>query len=216
MARFNEILVGRFNRAVQKLCAIKGAPPTAQVSSEVGVQIAFNQMGPDFRYLEGWNVFGGSVDLAPSVGNANGIQFSMDNLNAGQRGATNAIGVLHRLQIITSLADVVNLSENFASTNNLGGAQFTGAKLDSRELVAGSALQISSIQGVVPALGLGIFRFQTQANVPYEIIPIDSDVGIPMNGVHNLRLNSQVPTLNVEWWVNFWWRERFLEDSERT
>src|SRR5258708_26699837 len=39
MARFNEILVGRYNRYLQKLLGIKGPPPSAQRSPEVGSQI---------------------------------------------------------------------------------------------------------------------------------------------------------------------------------
>ena len=212
MARFNEILVGRFNRAVQKLFAIKGGPPTAQVSSEVGVQIPFGQMGADFRYLEGWALFAAAINLAPSVGNANGVQFSLDNPNVPR--ITNIVAVLTRLQIITSLADVITVSENFAPNLNLTNVG-TGIRLDSRGSRSASALNVSSSQGVIPAFGFTINQFSTQPNVPYEII-LPDEMGIPMNGIHNIRLNSLVPTLNVQWYVNVWFRERFLEDSERT
>ncbi len=215
MARFNEILVGRFNRGVQKLFAIKGGPPTAQVSSEVGVQIAYNQMGPDFRYLEGWDLFAGQISLAPSVGNANGIQFSLDNPNALPARLTNVIAVITRLQIITGAADVINVSENFSPTSDLGTLNFGGIKLDSRIVRSAAALHMSSTQGVVPAFGFFMQQFSTQANIPYEII-LPDEMGIPMNGIHNVRITSQVPTLNVQWYMNIWFRERFLEDSERT
>src|SRR5712664_282468 len=74
MARFNEILVGRFNRALQKLFSMKGGPPAAQLASEITTNVQFNQMGNDFRYLEGWDIFGNQIFLAASVGNTAGYR----------------------------------------------------------------------------------------------------------------------------------------------
>src|SRR5437879_9107751 len=75
MARFNEILVGRFNRALQKYTAIKGGPPAAQLATEIGSQFQFNQMGMDFRALEGWNTFWAFLSQGPTAGQTNTFQF---------------------------------------------------------------------------------------------------------------------------------------------
>src|SRR5260370_15215175 len=74
MARFNEILAGRFNRALQKFLDMKGGPPSPQLASEISSNFQFNQMGIDFRYLEGWNRFGLHAAFGASVGNNSGLQ----------------------------------------------------------------------------------------------------------------------------------------------
>ncbi len=56
MARFNEILAGRYNRFLQKLFQLKGGPPAAQLASEVMPIFPFFS-GVENRYLEGWNEY---------------------------------------------------------------------------------------------------------------------------------------------------------------
>src|SRR5258708_15192493 len=56
MARFNEILAGRYNRFLQKLFQLKGGPPSAQLASEVMPVFPFFT-GRENRVLEGWNTF---------------------------------------------------------------------------------------------------------------------------------------------------------------
>src|SRR5258708_33101896 len=69
MAKFNEILSGRFNRALQKLLSMKGGPPAGQLATEIGVQFPL-PLGVEFRYLEQWERFG-VVPLAAGVAAAN-------------------------------------------------------------------------------------------------------------------------------------------------
>ena len=56
MAKFNEILAGRYNRFLQKLFQLKGGPPSAQLASEVMPTFPFFN-GRENRWLEGWNTF---------------------------------------------------------------------------------------------------------------------------------------------------------------
>src|SRR5712691_10541637 len=56
MAKFNEILAGRYNRFLQKLFQLKGGPPSAQLASEVMPVFPFFS-GREHRYLEGWNTY---------------------------------------------------------------------------------------------------------------------------------------------------------------
>src|SRR5215472_3369261 len=56
MARYNEILVGRFNRGVQKLFSMKGEAPAPQLSSDIQVVHSL-YTASDRLYLEGWNSF---------------------------------------------------------------------------------------------------------------------------------------------------------------
>jgi hypothetical protein len=63
MARFNEILVGRFNRALQKTFGMKGGPPSAQLATEIQPNISMF-WGNEQRYLEGWQKFGVQANVA--------------------------------------------------------------------------------------------------------------------------------------------------------
>jgi len=56
MAKFNEILAGRYNRFLQKLFQLKGGPPSAQLASEVMPTFPFFN-GRENRWLEGWSTF---------------------------------------------------------------------------------------------------------------------------------------------------------------
>src|SRR6266851_4747570 len=57
MARFNEILVGRYNRSLQKLLSMKGQAVMPQLASELQPTFSFFS-GAENRYLESWERFG--------------------------------------------------------------------------------------------------------------------------------------------------------------
>src|SRR5713226_9548531 len=67
MAIFNEILVGRYNRALQKLLAIKGSPPLRQLGGEMMPVISIFR-GVEDRYLESWDRFGIVMQSTGGVG----------------------------------------------------------------------------------------------------------------------------------------------------
>src|SRR5882762_4396490 len=51
MARFNEILTGRYNRFLQKLLQMKGGPPSAQLASEIQPGFNVEQLPVELRAL---------------------------------------------------------------------------------------------------------------------------------------------------------------------
>src|SRR5258708_13178542 len=57
MARFNEILVGRFNRFLQKWLSMKGGPPSPQLATEIQPNFNFFS-GAENRALESWFLYG--------------------------------------------------------------------------------------------------------------------------------------------------------------
>src|SRR5258708_40367383 len=73
MARFNEILAGRYNRYLQKLFVLKGGPPSAQLASEVMPTFSFFT-GVENRYLAGWDRFGNSSSQAGVAAVTSGIR----------------------------------------------------------------------------------------------------------------------------------------------
>src|SRR5260370_17358202 len=102
MAKFNEVLVGRFNRALQKMFSMKGGPPAAQLATEITSNVQFNQMGMDFRYLEGWDIFGDQVNPGASAANTNGYRLRNPN-------NPNALAVLEKVFVTPSPATIVVL-----------------------------------------------------------------------------------------------------------
>src|SRR5260370_17773678 len=73
MARFNEILVGRYNRMLQKLFSMKGSPPAAQLASEIGATIEIERVSVDQRWLIGTR-FWARVQQVAGVGNTRQIR----------------------------------------------------------------------------------------------------------------------------------------------
>ncbi len=58
MARFNEILTGRFNRLLQKSLGMKGGPPAAQLASEITPQLSIPDFGLEVLVHLGWYRYG--------------------------------------------------------------------------------------------------------------------------------------------------------------
>src|SRR5258708_33716745 len=74
MAIFNEILVGRYNRALQKLLGIKGSPPVRQVGGEI-MPILGMFYGVDNRFLETWYRYAFNFDQPAIAGLTTAVRF---------------------------------------------------------------------------------------------------------------------------------------------
>src|SRR5258708_20335578 len=75
MARYNEILTGRFNRLLQKLLQMKGGPPAPQLASEISPQLSIPDLGVESRFHLGWNSWGFAINTGGAVGTASPAQF---------------------------------------------------------------------------------------------------------------------------------------------
>ncbi len=215
MGRFNEILAGRFNRGLQKLTSIKGGPPAAQLATEIGSQFTFNQMGEDFRYLEGWNTF--FVSTAGIVGAAgNTPVFRLTNdVN------TNVIAIIEKLTVGTVAATLVDVQ--FANVQPLVSGHvpnlptiLPSIAMDFRILTTGGSGQsvlTASTSVNTNTAGTLVHKRQTQAGVDLDLISFDDQQFIM--GPQSI-LNIFAEALASTMFVNVQWRERFLEDSERS
>ncbi len=208
MAKFNEVLVGRFNRALQKMFSMKGGPPAAQLATEITSNVQFNQMGMDFRYLEGWDIFGDQVNPGASAANTNGYRLRNPN-------NSNVVAVVEKVFVTASLAtDVVlrvstAVGQPGAELGNVRG----GVVLDLRsQRVPGSTIIPSNAQPSV-AFGAGFFRWTLQPNVGVELIVDDEQELLILPGT---AIQFETSVVNLAWQIAARWRERFLEDSERT
>lgn len=213
MALFNEIQVGRFNRYVQKLFAIKGGPPMPTLASDLQMIYPF-KTGQENRYLEGWDLYGRTLTVTGLAGNAS--IFVVRNPKG-----SNAIAVISKAAINEHLPDPV--------TGGSTGAQFfaiLNATTDEGTLVQAQAMDARTVRqssmivshnqgtavvavgGQANALGLvGLIADQTYNFISgeWDEIPVLPGSAVYMaNGVA-----AQAATFM------FQWRERFLEDSER-
>jgi len=210
MAIFNEILVGRFNRSLQKTFGIKGSPPVRQLGGEI-MPVHMLQSGIESRYLEGWNIY--SVSPAPIIGAAgNSPTFRLTN-DIG----TGVVGVVEKILISASVATIAEIQ--FANLQplvaghvpNLTGVTNVGA-LDGRSGTANSVMT-ESVSVNTNTAGVTIGRVQLQANIPFDLIIGDLTEEMPMvpQSLLNIFLEASASTLLI--WVR--WRERYLEESER-
>jgi hypothetical protein len=209
MARFNEILSGRFNRALQKLLSRTGGPPAAQLATEIATNIQFNQMGNDFRYLEGWDIFGNQVALAASVGNTAGYRLR-------NPAGSNCIAVVEKVSFESSLGTDVIMRVSTALNQpgvDLGNVA-SGAVLDLRsQRVPGSTIIPSNANPSV-AFGAPFYRWSLAANANgLDAIVTDNQELLILPGT---AIQFETNVVNTAFAISARWRERFLEDSERT
>jgi hypothetical protein len=202
MARYNEILVGRYNRFLQKLLQMKGGPPSPQLSSEIGVGfVLFN--GNENRYLEGWDLFSESVFQAASVGNNSGIRFR-------NPAGSNVIAVIMKLAILVGTADTILLLNATADVNLAGGPGGGSNRLDAR---GRSSSTCATTTGVAVAGGTQIARAAINTNFTYDFILTESQE-LPVLPGDQIDVRSS--GLNEAIGGTIMWRERFLEEAERT
>ena len=209
MARFNEILSGRFNRALQKFLSMKGGPPSAQLASEVTPNIQFNQMGVDFRFLENWNRFGVGVNVPAIAAQNNSVVFRNPPLS-------NVMAVIERLSVAQGIADTLVLSlitGALAQANAVGQRNMDNRTTSGTGPTLGAVCQTTFGNNVAVAGGV-IGRITIPGGgTDYSIITHEDQ---QLTIAPNDSLQVTGVAVNTVLVVNIWWRERFLEDSERT
>jgi hypothetical protein len=208
MARFNEILVGRYNRAIQKLFSMKGSAPAPQLASEISTAFVFFY-GAENRYLEGWERFGISVTVGASPAN-----IACHRIR--NPGGSNVVAVLEKIEIGSSSTDTPQLVHG-TTIVDLGTVQpLTNSNFDSRGRPTPTCI-VSSQASAAAAPAMTNQRSIAQPNLSavsnYDIINTDI-CEIPLLPGDGYQVQSI--TVNLQLLVSFWWRERFLEDSERT
>src|SRR2546427_10817743 len=107
MGRFNEIQVGRFNRALQKLLSMPGDAVAPVLATELQPNISF-PLGMEFRWLDGWDRFASTIILGPTVGQTNAFRIRNPANSA-------MIAIIDKLTISTDTAQFLDLSVQAAS-----------------------------------------------------------------------------------------------------
>ncbi len=202
MAKFNEILVGRLNRGLQKLLSMKGGPPAPQLSSEIQTTLGL-ELGVEFRYLEGWNRYGVAANVAAVI--AQNTAFRVRNPTG-----SNVIGVVEYIGVTNpGGADTYVLTLGTQSAD-LGTIQ-SAIRLDARQGTTAGVLVASAGNNV--AIAQQFDRFSLAQNVLFQhIVNRNQQIAILPGDAFQVMDTSTNQALNF----GCRWRERFLEDSERT
>lgn len=203
MARYNEILVGRFARAVQKLFGMKGEVPVGSLAGEVNITHFF-QNGAENRYLEGWDRFATNFDVA-----AVAAQFGEARLR--NPNTSNMIAVVEKINFINIAGVTDQQGIILDSTSTDLGATLAYTQLDSRGRPAGSLVTSKGNNVAGPAAYMMITQVQVGGQADLLVVDIQEFAVLPgrtlriFSGIANQRLSGSIV-----------WRERFLEESERT
>lgn len=214
MAIANEILTGRYNRALEKLLSLKGAAHVRQIAGEIVPMLPFFY-GAEHRYLEAWNKFGiGSFVAAQGVGIAAGLRLRNPT-------SSNIIIVVERIGFSEPAADTV-LLEHIPPSSAADLASSTRGILlmDNRASLSSASQALNISTGIVSsgnanAGGGGVnqvAQIQIPANQNVEAIITDiQEFAIAPGSALNIRSQLTNNTLTG----TIWWRERLLEESER-
>jgi len=204
MARFNEILAGRYNRMLQKLLQLKGGPPSSQLASEVMPVLAFFN-GAENRYLEGWDRFGISAQQS-------GVAAVVTTFKIRNPVGSNVIAVFEKIATEINAADEITLQGGTDQTDGATILPTVGANWDLRsQRLQGSTLIVSRSGAAAPPSMVARARCQQATNTTYDFIGTDVQEITLLPGASLQLVNT---TANITSGATFWWRERALEESE--
>lgn len=205
MARYNEILVGRFARMVQKLFGMKGEVPVGSLAGELSVIFPLIN-GVENRYLESWDRFA-------FAGTQAGAAAANATWQIRNPAGSNVVMVIEKITVAaTNTGFSIPAFRHGALTTDLATvASYNNPRLDSRgrpnpTAIISSATNVSGgLANKVTVAGLlntsvDFFLFEEQ-----EVNLLPGDAAQIVEGIANQALTVS--------WV---WRERFLEESERT
>jgi hypothetical protein len=202
MARLNEILVGRFNRGLQKLFGIKGPPPVATLAPEIMPIFAFPS-GVEDRYTQQWDRYAASVSVAAQGAAANGARIR-------NPAGSNVIAVLEKLLITTSIAETFNAGFTVPGTADLAISGPAAASIDGRQPKTAACLVSSSI--TTPGVTNVMDRVSLPAGQSFDLILFeDQEITVTPGTAWDVVTNAVNSLITVSWT----WRERFLEEGER-
>src|SRR5438094_645007 len=201
MARYNEILVGRYARGIQKLFGVKGEVPVASLAGEIVVShVVFN--GNENRILEGWTLFG--VSMGPTGGVAQSAAVRLRN-----PASSNVIAVLQGLIISTVAVNAVSVFETQLAADLTTVQSVTTSRLDSRGLPQPTCVpSFTTNYGAIPTVQTFSLNFPANSQ-PFQLINHEWQE-LPL--LPGNTWDVAQATANQNLIVSFLWRERFLEE----
>ena len=208
MARYNEILAGRYNRKLQKLFSMKGPASLVSMSDElISVWPFFN--GAENRYLESWNRF--ALQMSNVAGGAG-------NVGTYRWRNPSASGVIAVIEGIWVEGGTGLLADRFgvflrAESTDLGTVN-SGLvdALDARQNQISSLVIIQQNNAAFANFGNLKFTAAIPAAGTYQFI-VNQDQ--EMNILPGWGVTVEDFVANQTNAVSMMWRERAMEDSEK-
>lgn len=205
MALFNEILVGRLNRWVQKFYAIKSG--TASLTQLLPTVQTVNQVfsGNEDRYLQGWQRHAVTATAA-----AVAAQFSVIELRNPP--GSGVVAIFEQVFVAVGAASLVQTVVSQTTSDRATIITILNSRYDARGNVPSSALIFSKGSAVALAPE-GFNQFRGFANTATSLITTQNQEITVLPG-------DQIATfcelVNTQLSVSYVWRERTLESSELT
>ncbi len=205
MAIYNEILVGRYNRALQKLLGMKGPASMNQLAGEM-IPVIDTFYGTENRFLEGWDKFAIEIEqtagagntafcrLRNPVGSAVVAIIEKVEINLASSATPTADVVTEQLGAVT--ADLATITAVTRSAMDGRSPRLNSTCIASSTVAAGALNVLQKFQ--IPAVGKDLIAYEAQ-----ELTLLPGDAWQWQN-------TSVLLTLRV----NLMWRERMMEESE--
>jgi hypothetical protein len=207
MARFNEILEGRFNRALQKISGIKGAASTPQLGTEI-MPVFPLFWGAESRYLEGWILHSWETVFAASAANLNAAMLRNPV-------GSNVVAVFHKVLWAAGVINGVIMSLGPKTTDLPTPVTLAApSNFDQRFGSVTRSIMLASIQqaaGPSAAPPDRAFAF-TGANTTFDFIN-DGIQEFPL--LPGWAVNLRTTVVNTNDAFSFWWRERPMTEQEQ-
>lgn len=213
MAIFNEILAGRYSRALQKLFGMKGGAAVRQLAGEVTPSIPFFS-GVENRFIETWNRWAAVGDAGPTAANQSGVRIRNPV-------GSNIIAVIEKLSVCEATGTdrlLIQQGTTAADLSTVNGV--AGNRLDARQAFTTATVapvcivsqQSSAV--ALPALGnqFTLWGNFALANTSYDYV---WDENQELTILPGDALQFSALTVNVRFLASIQWRERSLEESER-
>ncbi len=207
MAGYNEILVGRYNRFLQKLLGMKGPPPARSLGGDILTVLPLFH-GTETLLHQGWERFG--CQAFQALGGAGGISKIQIRNPAG----SNVIAVIEKIFVLDQTATdqvIVQMATQTAPAD-LANIVVSLLGFDGRGRLTPTCT-VSSDALVSGGLGTAIARIGALVNQTFDLIVYENQE-IPFTPGSLLQVKNSTAQHNLA--LTIFWRERFLEDSERT
>lgn len=204
MAVYNEIQTGRVNRFLQKLLGIKGGPPAPGLAGDVMTVLPLF-IGAESLIHQGWESFGAAESTAAVAANFSKVAFT-------NPANSNVIAVITKLEMLASGTFNGQLRYQTPAVANFAGLFASDNGFDNRGRRRSTVNVSSQNSDAVFITGTIVAQTVLGANVLWQLVRDGEQLVVPPNTT--LEWAGNAVNRDIVWSV--WWRERFLEETERT
>src|SRR5258707_7357507 len=211
MARFNEILVGRYHRFLQRLLSMKGSSPSPQLASEIQPQFDLNEVPIELKGLLGWTLW--------AIGNSGqAVVTGFTAIRIRNPASSGVIVVVEKLAnggaAASNLSLIMDGTTTPASVDLPGGNVQAGTRDPRKSASQPSAIVSVTAASVISAFTGNLLDFAfVGVNQRTDFIITDHQEIVIAPGHFLTRYNN---AFNSGLVGILWWRERAIEEGELT